>query len=239
MRQGVFITGTDTGVGKSLFAAALVHRLAGTGYRPAGFKPVAAGCELRDGVLVNEDAELLAGASPLALPIEAVNPVALEPAIAPHLAAAEAGRELAVEPLVNAFDAVASVADFVVVEGAGGWRVPLGPSETLADLARALGLPVVLVVGLRLGCINHALLTAQAVRADGLVLAGWVANVLDPAMPRLEGNIASLSERLGCPLLARIPLCPAADPASRAREAARAVGEAALRAVAAAGGSGS
>lgn len=239
MRRGLFVTGTDTGVGKSLFAAALLHRLGETGHRPAGFKPVAAGCELRGGALVNEDAELLAAASPLALPMEAVNPVALEPAIAPHLAAAEAGRELAVAPLVDAFDAVASAADFVVVEGAGGWRVPLGPSETLADLARALGLPVVLVVGLRLGCINHALLTAQAVRGDGLFLAGWVANVLDPAMPRLEGNIASLAERLGCPLLARIPPCPAADPATRAREAAGAVGEEALRAVVAAAGRGS
>jgi len=230
--RGVFVTGTDTGVGKTLFSAALLHRLGAAGIRAAGFKPVSAGCEIRDGRLVNEDAALLAAASPVSLPLETVNPVALEPAVAPHLAAAEAGRTLDARALASDFERVAAAAEFVVVEGAGGWRVPLGPGETLADLGRILALPVILVVGLRLGCLNHALLTAEAVRSDGLELAGWVANVPDAGMPRLEGNIATLEDRLGCPILARLPSCPGADPGERARLAAAAIPSAALALIA-------
>lgn len=228
MTGGVFVTGTDTGVGKTLFAAALLHRLAGAGVRAAGFKPVSAGCEVRDGRLVNEDAALLAGAGAVPLPLETVNPVALEPAVAPHLAAAEAGLALSARSLASDYERVRSAAEFVVVEGAGGWRVPLGPEETLADLGRLLGLPVILVVGLRLGCLNHALLTAEAVRADGLELAGWVANVPDADMPRLEGNIATLEARLDCPLLVRLPRLGSPDPAERARQAAAMIPPAAL-----------
>ncbi|MEJ2515768.1 MAG: dethiobiotin synthase [Gammaproteobacteria bacterium] len=228
MSGGVFITGTDTGVGKSLFAAALLHRLAAAGVAAAGYKPVSAGCEPVDGRLVNEDAALLQAAAPVALPLETVNPVALEPAVAPHLAAADAGIRLSVRPLAEGFRAVAGQARFVVVEGAGGWRVPLNATETLADLARELALPVVLVVGLKLGCLNHALLSAEAVRRDGLTLAGWVANMADPAMPRLEGNIETLRRRLEAPLMARLPACPEATPGGRARRAARAIGGEAL-----------
>jgi dethiobiotin synthetase len=157
-----------------------------------------------------------------------VNPVALEPAVAPHLAAAEAGRTLDPRALASGFERVAEAAEFVVVEGAGGWRVPLGPEETLSDLGRILALPVILVVGLRLGCLNHALLSAEGIRADGLELAGWVANVQDAGMPRLEGNVATLEDRLGCPLLARLPSVRGPGPGERARQAAAAIPAAAL-----------
>ena len=223
--KGVFVTGTDTGVGKTLFAAALLLRLGEAGVQAAAYKPVAAGCRRLGGTLWNADAELLAAAAPLRLPVAEVNPVALEAAVAPHLAAADAGIALSAEDLA----AAAPRAGYLVVEGAGGWLVPLGEHETLADLARRLGLPIVLVVGLRLGCLNHALLSAAAVRADGQHLAGWVANPLDASMPRADDNIAALEARLGAPLLARLPHCPAADPLARARQAATAIGPAALR----------
>lgn len=218
--KGVFVAGTDTGVGKTLFSAALLLRLAEAGVRAAACKPVAAGCRREDGRLVNADAELLVATAPLQRPLEVVNPVALEPAIAPHIAAAEAGVALEAAVLADACRRAGQDADFMVVEGAGGWRVPLNAQETLADVARLLGLPVVLVVGLRLGCLNHALLSAQAIRADGLELAGWVANPIDAAMPRLEENIASLEARLGAPLLARLPRCRDPEELGRAREAA-------------------
>lgn len=221
--NGVFVTGTDTGVGKTLFAAALLLRLGDAGVRAAACKPVAAGCRVEGTRRVNADAELLAAVAPVQRPLEIVNPVALEPAIAPHIAAAEAGLALEPGPLVAACRIAAEGADYLVVEGAGGWRVPLGPRTTLADLARGLGLPVVLVVGLRLGCLNHALLSAEAIRADGLSLAGWVANPVDPAMPRLEENVATLVERLPAPLLARMPRCPEAGERARALRAAAAI----------------
>ena len=218
--KGVFVTGTDTEVGKTLFSAALLLHLGRAGVRAAACKPVSAGCRREDGRLVNEDAELLAEAAPLRRPLETINPVALEPAIAPHIAADEAGIALHAAALADACRHAGAGADFLVVEGAGGWRVPLGDTETLADTARLLGLPVVLVVGLRLGCLNHALLSAEAIRADGLRLAGWVANPLDPPMPRLEENIATLGRRLPAPMLARLPRCTAATGIGRAREAA-------------------
>jgi dethiobiotin synthetase len=218
--RGVFVAGTDTGVGKTLFSAALLLRLGEAGVRAAACKPVSAGCRRESGRLVNADAELLAMAAPVQRPLEVVNPVALEPAIAPHIAAAEAGVELAASALADACRRAGDDADFLVVEGAGGWRVPLNARETLAEVARLLELPVVLVVGLRLGCLNHALLSAEAIRADGLDLAGWVANPIDPAMPRLEENIAALEARLGAPLLARLPRCRQPGELERAREAA-------------------
>jgi dethiobiotin synthetase len=221
--RGVFVAGTDTGVGKTLFSAALLLSLGVAGVRAAACKPVSAGCRREDGRLINADAELLADSAPVRLPLERVNPVALEPAIAPHIAAAEAGVRLDPDALAASCRAAASEAEFLVVEGAGGWRVPLGASGTLADVAIHLGLPVVLVVGLRLGCLNHALLTAEAIRADGLTLAGWVANPIDEGMPRLEENIATLAQRLGSPPLARLPVCTAPSEADRAQEAARAL----------------
>ena len=221
--RGVFVTGTDTDVGKTLFCTALLLRLGAAGIRAAACKPVSAGCRREAGRLINQDAELLARAAPAGAALDIVNPVALEPAIAPHIAAAEAGMRLAAQDLVAACRRAGHGAEFLVVEGAGGWRVPLGATESLADVAIGLRLPVVLVVGLRLGCLNHALLSAEAIRADGLRLAGWVANPLGSAMPRLEENIATLAQRLGAPLLARLPDCDAAGEDARARQAERAL----------------
>lgn len=221
--DGVFVAGTDTGVGKTLFSAALLLQLGRAGVNAAACKPVAAGCRREAGRLVNEDAELLAATAPAGTPLALVNPVALEPAIAPHIAAAEAGLVLDPDLLAAHCRAAAAGADCLVVEGAGGWRVPLGPDTTLADVARALGLPVVLVVGLRLGCLNHALLSAEAICADGLLFAGWVANPLATPMARIEENIATLANRLPAPLLARLPSCRAPTEPGRAQEAAQAL----------------
>ena len=221
--RGIFVTGTDTGVGKTLFAAAVLLRLAEAGISAAAAKPVSAGCRRQAGRLINADAELLAGLAGVRRPIEVVNPFAFEPAIAPHIAAAEAGVELDARRVVEACREAGAGADFLVVEGAGGWRVPLTGAGTMAEIAAGLGLPVVLVVGMRLGCLSHALLTFEAVRQDGLELAGWVANVPDPGMPRLEANIATLAQRIEAPQLARLPACSAPDEAARARQAALAL----------------
>ncbi|MCP5322183.1 MAG: dethiobiotin synthase [Pseudomonadales bacterium] len=206
MTERVFVTGTDTGVGKSLVAAALLVAAGSRGMRTIGLKPLAAGARRTVHGLRNDDAELLQRTMNQALPYHEVNPVALEPAIAPHLALAAAGVRLTARELhARCEPALQRACDFVVVEGAGGWRVPLADNETLADLARLLGFPVVLVVGIRLGCLNHALLSAAAIRADGLRLAGWVANVIDPRMPYIEDNVATLDALLGAPRLGLIP----------------------------------
>lgn len=193
-----FVTGTDTGVGKTFVCCALLHRFAQTGLSTIGMKPVAAGLDA-DGC--HEDVALLRAASSVAAAPELVNPFAFKSAIAPQLAAAEEGREIRFAPIHHALDALRRQADMVVVEGVGGFRVPLGPEGDSADLAQTLGLPLILVVGLRLGCINHALLTVEAIQARGLTLAGWVANSIDPSMPRREENIAALSESITAPLL--------------------------------------
>lgn len=205
-----FVTGTDTGVGKTLVAAALLRAAAVAGLRSVGIKPVAAGSVDRNGSPVNEDALLLQASGSIALPYEQINPVALREARAPHLAAAHEGRRLDVGELVACCRGVAAVEhDLLLVEGAGGWQVPLNERETMADLAAVLGWPVILVVGMRLGCLNHALLTAGAIRAVGLRLAGWVANSAWPEMPALGENIASLDARLGAPRLGAVPWIPA------------------------------
>jgi dethiobiotin synthetase len=206
--DGCFVTGTDTGVGKTLVSAALLHTLARHHARVVGMKPVAAGLVLQGGEWVAEDARALRAASTVAVPPALDNPVALPEPLSPHLAAARAGRRVGVAELVAAHRELRGLADVVLVEGSGGWRVPLNENETLADLAVALALPVVLVVGLRLGCLNHALLTAEAIRADGLQLAGWVANTVDPAMVCRDENIATLCQRLGAPLLGVVPWQP-------------------------------
>lgn len=197
----VFVTGTDTGVGKTLVSAALLHALARQQRRVVGMKPIAAGLVRRGDAWVSDDVLALRAASNVAVPPELDNPVALPDALSPHLAAARAGRRITVAQLHAAQRVLAERADVVVVEGSGGWRVPLNEHETLADLAIAMNAPVVLVVGLRLGCLNHALLTAEAIRADGLALAGWVANCIDPAMECVADNIATLRARLNAPLL--------------------------------------
>ncbi len=201
----IFVTGTDTGVGKTLVSAALLHAYRQRYTRVVGMKPVAAGLELRDGQWVSDDVQTLAAASSISAPTRLANPVALRHAMSPHLAARLEDRHVTVAELLSAQRELAPLCDAMVVEGSGGWRVPVNDTETLADFAIALQAPVVLVVGLRLGCLNHALLTAEAVRARGLTLAGWVANRVDPAMLAADENIAYLRARLQAPLLAEVP----------------------------------
>ena len=202
--HGFFVTGTDTGVGKTLICCALLHRIAAAGKTAIGMKPVAAGAVRGARGLVNDDVELLRAASYVEAPPQFVNPYCFQPPIAPHLAAEQAGVAIELATIANAYRQLAAVADLVIVEGVGGFRVPLNRGEDSADLAQRLDLPVILVVGLRLGCLNHALLTAQAIRAQGLVLAGWIANRIDPAMAAAERNVAALAERLPAPLLGDI-----------------------------------
>ncbi|WP_300650226.1 dethiobiotin synthase [Hydrogenophaga sp.] len=202
--DGCFVTGTDTGVGKTLVSAALLHTLARHHRRVVGMKPVAAGLIEHAGQWVSEDVLALRAASTLTVPAALDNPVALPDPLAPHIAAERAGRSVTVAGLLAAHRELQAMADVVVVEGAGGWRVPVNDRETLADLARAIGAPVVLVVGLRLGCLNHALLSAEAIRADGLQLAGWVANAVDPDMPCRDENVHALCQRLPAPLLGTV-----------------------------------
>lgn len=213
MSPAYFLTGTDTEIGKTFITCALLHHAAQRGLKAAGIKPVAAGTDA-DGV--NEDVASIRAASNLALPPEIVNPYCFKAAIAPHIAAAEEGVTIDFAPIAAACEHARQLADLLIVEGVGGFRVPLGVDRDSADLAVALGLPVILVVGLRLGCINHALLTAEAIAARGLTLAGWVANRIDPAMPRQEENIAALAARLGAPLLGSVPHVADGGPAAAA-----------------------
>jgi dethiobiotin synthetase len=214
MAFDVFVTGTDTGVGKTLIACALLHRLRARGLRALGMKPVAAGVEPTPQGPANPDVVALRRASSWAAPLNQVNPYCFEPPVAPHLAAQEAGVRIEIAPIRRAFDALRATADAIVVEGVGGFLVPLNDREDAADLAVALALPVVLVVGMRLGCLNHALLTQQAVAARSLRLCGWIANSIDPHMARFEQNLQALRERVAAPLLGVIPNRSAPDPAS-------------------------
>ena len=202
---GCFVTGTDTGVGKTLVSTGLLHALAPHHRRVVGMKPVAAGVVPWGEDWASEDAIALRSASTLAVPPALDNPVLLLDPLSPHIAAERAGVQIDIAAIVRSYQALAAQADAVVVEGAGGFHVPLTDTQTGADLAQALALPVVLVVGMRLGCLNHALLTAEAIRARGLTLAGWVANRIDPGMAAADDNIAFLRQRLGAPLLADIP----------------------------------
>ena len=200
-----FVTGTDTDIGKTLVASALTHACAARGLRTAAMKPVAAGAMLRDGALHNDDVERLAAVDSAGLPRAWTTPYLLREPASPHIAAAMEGVKIEPAHLLDCYRRVARAADAVVVEGVGGFRAPLSDDFDSADFAQLLALPVVLVVGLRLGCISHALLTAEAIAARGLALAGWVANEIDAAMPHLEENIAALSTRLPGPLLGRVP----------------------------------
>lgn len=208
-----FVTGTDTDVGKTQIASALLYKARQAGLTTAAVKPVAAGCEHVGERLLNDDALQLQAQCQPPLEYPAVNPVAFAAPIAPHIAAAEQGAVLSVAQLASHCEQVlAAGVEFALVEGAGGWRVPLSGAETLADLARALRLPVILVVGVRLGCINHALLTAEAIARDGLPLAGWVANIIDPHTSRLEANIATLTQHLSAPCLGVVPFLASPSP---------------------------
>ena len=203
--RGLFVTGTDTGVGKTLVSTGLLHALAPHHRRVVGMKPVAAGVVPWGEDWASEDVIALRSASTLAVAPELDNPVLLLDPLSPHIAAERAGVQIDIAAIVRSYQALAAQADAVVVEGAGGFHVPLTDTQTGADLAQALALPVVLVVGLRLGCLSHALLTAEAIRARGLVLVGWVANRVDPEMEAADENIAYLRARLGVPLLAEVP----------------------------------
>ena len=198
------MTGTDTGVGKTLVACAMLAAIAARGMRAVGMKPVACGAEPGANALVNEDVERLIAAANVAAPRGHVNPFCFAPPIAPHIAARQAGVTITLDRIELSFRALADLADVVVVEGAGGFKVPLGPGTDTAQLAARLALPVVLVVGMRLGCLNHALLTAEAVAGSGLKLAGWVANHVDPQMDAAEDNVLALDERIDAPRIARI-----------------------------------
>ena len=213
MALGYFVTGTNTEVGKTLVSCALLHALRAHHARVVGMKPVAAGATLTAQGWVNEDTQALRAASSLAVPPELDNPYCLPDPMSPHLAAKRAGQTIEVSVLVQRYQRLATLADAVVVEGAGGFVVPLSDTETSADLAQRLALPVILVVGLRLGCLNHAVLTQEAIAARGLTLAGWVANRVDPAMLAVEDNIDSLRQRLHAPLLADIPYLAEPKPA--------------------------
>ncbi|HXN15069.1 MAG TPA: dethiobiotin synthase [Usitatibacter sp.] len=206
MTRGIFVTGTDTAVGKTLACCALIRALGARGLRVMPMKPVAAGTVERFGREVNEDSlALIEAAGQEAALLADVTPVLLKEPMAPHIAAAREGRRIALAPILSAFERLSAAADFVVVEGVGGFFVPLGDEIDSIDLARALDLPVVLVVGLRLGCLNHALLSAQAIEATGLPFAGWIANAIDPTMAVAEENVAALVARLRAPLLGRLP----------------------------------
>lgn len=214
---GIYVTGTDTGVGKTLASAALLHALRARGVRAIGMKPVASGCERIDGAWRNEDAIALREASDPTPAYEDVNPFALQHPLAPELAARDDGVDVTLPPLLAAHARLRAQSDIVVVEGVGGWMAPLSTSLMQADLVRALDVPVVLVVGLRLGCLNHAYLTARAIEADGVRLAGWIATGIDPGMARADDNFALLSERLRVPCIGRLPHDPAPDAARMAR----------------------
>jgi dethiobiotin synthetase len=211
--KAYFVAGTDTGVGKTLVSCALLKAANQAGLSTAGMKPVAAGAEATPTGLRNEDALLLQQAASLELPYEVINPVCLRDPLSPHLAAQRQNRRLEVAGLLAAANSFLGCgADFVLVEGAGGWRVPVNAEELLSDLALGLRLPVILVVGMRLGCLNHALLTAEAIRRDGLELAGWVANGIDPDFACRDENILTLQEKLDAPMLAQIPWCEKPHP---------------------------
>jgi dethiobiotin synthetase len=212
-----FITGTDTGVGKTRIAGALCRGLAARGTRVAGMKPVASGCTLTPEGLRNDDALTLLAAMNVRARYSDVNPYAFAPAIAPHIAAREAGVDIDFAVLDRAYERLRMQSQALVVEGAGGWLAPLDSSRAFADLAVHWHMDVVLVVGMRLGCLNHALLTAEAIERRGLRLCGWVANAIDPAVLRLAENISSLESRISAPCLGIFPFEPQAAPATLAQ----------------------
>ena len=204
--KSYFVAGTDTSVGKTLISASLLHLAESFGFSTIGLKPIAAGCEQVDNSLRNSDALLLQAHATIKLPYAQVNPIALKEPVSPHIAAQIQGAELSVQQAVDAIKgAMAREADLCLVEGAGGWRVPINASETMADLAKSLSLPVILVVGIRLGCINHGLLTLEAMVKDGLTPRYWVANIIERDMQAVVQNISTLKAHMPCPLLGTVP----------------------------------
>jgi dethiobiotin synthetase len=216
--RGIFVTGTDTGVGKTLVSVSLVRALVQHGLRVSVMKPIASGSVQELDGLRNADAVALAEASNVKAAYELINPYCFLPPISPHIAANEAGIPVNSAIIRHNFETLAAQADFVVVEGAGGWYAPISDSQTMADLPAVLNIPVLLVVGLRLGCLNHALLTRRAIAVDGAIFAGWVANAIDPQFERPAENLATLEKNLGCEPLAVFPFNP--EPAAAARSGA-------------------
>jgi dethiobiotin synthetase len=221
----VFIAGTDTGIGKTHVSCALLHALRAAGRDAVGMKPVASGCEQTPAGLRNEDALALQAAGPAGVPYAAINPVSLRAPLSPHLAATRDGVTVTLPPLTAAFEQLRARHAPVVVEGVGGWLVPLAPGLMAPALAQAWELPVILVIGLRLGCLNHALLSARAIVADGCRLLGWVGNRIDPAMEAVEENLATLRELMPAPCLGVLPHGePAASAARHLADAVAALG---------------
>jgi dethiobiotin synthetase len=221
MRRSVFIAGTDTGIGKTHVACTLLHALRDAGYTACGMKPVASGCVETPQGWRNDDALALQAASSESLPYDLINPIALRDPLSPHLAAAHAGVEISLAPMRAAFDQLCGGHQRVVVEGVGGWLVPLAPGLFASDIAKRWQLPVILVVGMRLGCLNHALLSARAIEADGCRLLGWIGNCIDPTMAALEENLATLGELLAAPCLGVLP--HGVEPAQAAKRLTAAV----------------
>ncbi|MCK4842012.1 MAG: dethiobiotin synthase [Methylococcales bacterium] len=203
MKYGFFITGTDTGVGKTWATIALMRRFKQQELSVVGMKPVAAGCEYQDGQLKNEDALLIQENASQWLDYSDINPYAFEDAISPHLAGVE--YPVQIDVIAQAFDKIKDKADVILVEGAGGWFAPLNNEDDIADLAKALALPVIVVVAIRLGCINHARLTLQAIQSAGVHCVGWIAMCIDPKMARQDENIATIKNKSSAPLLGVLP----------------------------------
>ncbi len=204
-QHGYFVTGTDTEVGKTIVSLELMRLLQAQGHVVTGMKPVASGCQRNSSGLFNDDALRLQAQASFTVPYSRVNPYAFEPAVAPHIAAAAEGVEIRLDVIETALTSIVQDADRVVVEGVGGWMVPVNATRTMEDVALALRLPVVLVVGIRLGCINHALLTEKAIKACGLKIAGWVANRLDPACQAQDETVAALHQHLSAACLGDLP----------------------------------
>lgn len=205
-RKDFFITGTDTDIGKTFVAVGLLNWLHEQGFSTLGYKPVACGGIQTAHGIRNEDALLLQKTASIKLPYESVNPIMLAPPLAPHIAAEQSNVELTVAKLMQSYEAMSEhAADYMLIEGAGGWLVPLNHSETMADFVSAAQLSCIMVVGMRLGCLNHALLTYRAIKAQGVNMVGWIANCIDPVMPEREANIDFLVEQFSAPLLGAVP----------------------------------
>ena len=207
LANALFITGTDTEIGKTVVSVQIIKELVRQGFKVIGMKPVASGSKRTAEGLRNDDAEQLMGASNVIVPYEDVNPYVFEPAIAPHIAAREAGIDIRLEEIIHRYRALSERAEWVIVEGVGGWQVPLGEDFNVADLAAALSAPVLLVVGIRLGCINHALLSVESIHQRGGHLKAWVANVCDDRGERVQENIATLDTLIKQPRMGTIPFC--------------------------------
>ena len=227
--RGIFVTGTDTGVGKTVVACGLARGLVAAGFRVAVMKPVASGAERTADGLRNTDALALADSGNVAADYAQINPYCFEPPISPHIAAKEAGIEVDTSKIRRGYDALAAQADWVVVEGAGGWFAPISDHRTMADLTWSLSIPALMVVGLKLGCLNHAQLTRLAIEAHGVTFAGWIASGVDPALERTADNLAALERLLGEPALAVVPNLAAGAAALCLTEAAARLAQRSLR----------